>query len=175
MNERVGLSVITAAKLKSTVGAEVTGVDGDRLVSADFPPWCLTALEDNGVLVFRHLSVDDATQVAFSQRLGRVEKLGTGHLPEIFRVTLDPKKNPAAEYLRGTFDWHIDGCTDDIPIMATILSAHAVADSGGETEFTSTYVAYDELSGGGEGGLRDRSGRPHHRGVPAPGEPRPFP
>ena len=70
---------------------------------------------------------------------GTVEKLGQGEHPEIFRVTLDPTKNAAAKYLRGTFDWHIDGCTDDIPIMATMLSAHAVAESGGETEFASSY------------------------------------
>jgi alpha-ketoglutarate-dependent taurine dioxygenase len=84
--------------------------------------------------------------VAFSKRLGRVVVLGRGENPEIFRVTLDPAKNPAAEYLRGTFDWHIDGCTDDVPIMATLLSAHAVAESGGETEFASTYAAFDDLS-----------------------------
>ena len=30
--------------------------------------------------------------------------------------------------------------------MATILSAHGVADSGGETEFASTYAAYDDLT-----------------------------
>ncbi len=46
----------------------------------------------------------------------------------------------------GTFDWHIDGLTDDIPIMATVLSAHGVADSGGETEFASTYSAYEGLT-----------------------------
>ena len=62
-------------------------------------------------------------------RQGR-EASGKGEHPEIFRVTLDPAKNSAAQYLRGTFDWHIDGCTDDIPIMATMLSAHAVAESG---------------------------------------------
>ncbi len=77
---------------------------------------------------------------------GRVEVFGKGENPEIFRITLDPAKNPMAAYLRGTFDWHIDGCTDDVPIMATILSAHAVAESGGETEFASTYTAFDDLS-----------------------------
>jgi alpha-ketoglutarate-dependent taurine dioxygenase len=71
---------------------------------------------------------------------------GKGEHPEIFRVTLDPAKNPAAAYLRGTFDWHLDGATDDVPIMATVLSARAVAASGGETEFSSTYAAYDDLS-----------------------------
>jgi len=75
-----------------------------------------------------------------------VEVLGRGEHPEIFRVTLDPAKNPSAAYLRGTFDWHIDGMTADIPIMATLLSAHAIAMSGGETEFASSYAAYDDLA-----------------------------
>jgi alpha-ketoglutarate-dependent taurine dioxygenase len=30
--------------------------------------------------------------------------------------------------------------------MATLLAAHAVAESGGETEFASTYAAYDDLT-----------------------------
>ncbi|HLM19344.1 MAG TPA: TauD/TfdA family dioxygenase, partial [Acidimicrobiia bacterium] len=91
--------------------------------------------------------LDDETQVAFSRRLGPVEKVGRREDgAEIFRVTLDPAKNPAADYLKGTFDWHIDGMTDDIPIMATVLSAHQVAAKGGDTEFASTYAAYEALS-----------------------------
>src|SRR5690606_815549 len=141
------MAVITTEKLGETVGAEVTGVDRDRLLhDDDLPAACLEALEAHGVLVFRDLHLDDATQVAFSRRLGRVEVFGKGEFPEIFRVTLDPAKNPSAAYLRGTFDWHIDGCTDDIPIMATMLTAHAVAESGGETEFASSYAAYDDLT-----------------------------
>jgi alpha-ketoglutarate-dependent taurine dioxygenase len=141
------MTVLTTEKLGATVGAEVLGVDRDRLLDDDaFPEWCLRVLDENGALVFRDLHLDDETQVAFSRKLGRVELVGRGDRPEIFRVTLDPAKNPVAEYLRGTFDWHLDGATDDIPIMATVLSAHAVAASGGETEFASTYAAYDALS-----------------------------
>ena len=141
------MAVLTTEKLSATVGALVEGVDADRLLSDDrFPAWCLEVLETNGALVFRDLHIDDATQVAFSKRLGSVEVFGRGEHPEIFRVTLDPAKNAAAQYLKGTFEWHIDGCTDDIPIMATVLSAHEVADSGGETEFASTYAAYDALA-----------------------------
>jgi alpha-ketoglutarate-dependent taurine dioxygenase len=143
------MSTVTTEKLGRTVGAEIVGVDCDRLLHDDaFPNECLQALEENGALVFRDLHIDDATQVAFSRKLGKVEVFGKGELPEIFRVTLDPAKNPAAGYLRGTFDWHLDGATDDIPLMATVLSAHAVAASGGETEFTSTYAAYDDLTDG---------------------------
>jgi alpha-ketoglutarate-dependent taurine dioxygenase len=137
----------TADRLSPTVGAQVTGVDvGHLLEDPTLPAWTLDLLETHGALVFRDLHIDDAAQVAFSKRLGRVEIFGKGVNPEIFRVTLDPAKNPVATYLRGTFDWHIDGCTDDIPIMATILSAHTVAAVGGETEFASTYGAFDALT-----------------------------
>ena len=143
------MTVLTTEKLGPTVGAAVIDIDSERLLhDASLPEWILDALDAHGALVFRGLHIDDATQVAFSKRLGRVVVLGRGENPEIFRVTLDPAKNPAAEYLRGTFDWHIDGCTDDVPIMATLLSAHAVAESGGETEFASTYAAYEDLSEG---------------------------
>lgn len=141
------VTTVTARKLGASVGAEVVGADHDHLLHDEaFPDWCLGALEANGALVFRGLHLDDATQVAFSKRLGRVEVFGKGGHPEIFRVTLDPAKNRAAAYLKGTFEWHIDGATEDIPIMATLLSARDVAETGGETEFASTYAAYDALS-----------------------------
>lgn len=142
------MRTITTAPLGATVGAMVVGADVDVLVhDPDVPSLVLDALEANGVLVFRGLHLDDETQVAFSTRLGRCETFRVNpDLPEIFRVTLDPAKNPSAEYLKGTFTWHIDGLTEDVPIMATILSAHGVAESGGETEFASTYQAYDDLS-----------------------------
>ena len=137
---------ITFTPLTETVGVDVTGFDADTLLhDPDLPAVILDALAAHGVLVFRGFGCDDALQVAFSKRLGTVETFPMGDPPEIFRVTLDPDVNPAADYLRGTVDWHIDGMTDDVPIMATLLCAHAVAAEGGETQFTSTYAAYDAL------------------------------
>jgi alpha-ketoglutarate-dependent taurine dioxygenase len=64
-------------------------------------------------------------------------------------VSLDPAANRrSAAYLRGTFVWHVDGCTpdgDEYPQKATVLSAVALADHGGDTEFVSSYAAYDSL------------------------------
>ena len=140
------MPALTTEPLTPTVGAAVLDVDHDRLLNdPEIPEATLDALEENGALVFRDLHLDDTTQVEFSKRLGHVEVFGTGENAEIFRVTLDKTKNKAAKYLKGTFDWHIDGMTDDIPIKATLLAAHAVASSGGETEFASTYAAYDHL------------------------------
>jgi len=139
---------VNTKPLSDSVGAEVLDVDRDRLLHDDLlADDCLELLDRYGVLVFRELHLDDESQVAFSKRLGPVERVGRrDDGAEIFRVTLDPAKNPAADYLKGTFDWHIDGMTDDIPIMATVLSAHEVAAKGGDTEFASTYAAYEALS-----------------------------
>lgn len=132
--------MIQTTALSPHLGVEVTGVDDlldDAVVSR-----CTEALKWRGVLLIRGLDLDDETQLAFSRKLGEVIELGGN---EIFQVTLDPAKNPAADYLRGTFHWHIDGTTDEVPAKATMLTAKHVAMVGGGTEFASTYAAYENL------------------------------
>lgn len=146
------MSLLTINKLTTSVGAEVTGIDADRLVADDMlADAVLNALEENGVLVFPGLNLNPEAQVAFCRRLGAVDHSSDGHHPVsgIYPITLDPSKNSSAAYLRATFDWHIDGCTpvgDECPQKATVLSAVHVAERGGETEFASSYAAYDVLS-----------------------------
>jgi alpha-ketoglutarate-dependent taurine dioxygenase len=146
------MSLLTINKLTASVGAEVIGVDPDRLAGDDgLGAAILDALEDNGVLVFRGLHLAPEAQVAFCGRLGDVDRSSDGHHPVsgIYPITLDKSKNASAAYLKATFDWHIDGCTptgDECPQKATVLSAVQVAETGGETEFANTYAAYDELS-----------------------------
>jgi alpha-ketoglutarate-dependent taurine dioxygenase len=106
----------------------------------------MEALEANGVLVFRELHIDDETQCAFSKRLDDIGKSEPAAMPSIYVVSLDPAKSHTAAYTRGTFNWHIDGAQDDVPTKATTLSAHQTSSAGGETEFASTYAAYDDLS-----------------------------
>ena len=146
------MSLLTINKLTDSVGAEVLGVDSERLASDDLlAEAVLESLELNGVLVLPGLGLEPRAQVTFCERLGGVDHSSDGHHPVagIYPVTLDKSKNASADYLRATFDWHIDGCTpieDTFPQMATVLSAKHVADSGGETEFASSYAAYDALS-----------------------------
>jgi alpha-ketoglutarate-dependent taurine dioxygenase len=145
------VSAVAVTKLTRHVGAEVVGLDADRLLHEDaLPAYILAALEDNGVLVFPKLGLDAETQSAICRRLGEVDlSVGSGEAPGIMLVTLDPAKSRSAEYLRGTFWWHIDGCTlpeGHNPQAATVLSARALADHGGQTEFASTYAAYDSLT-----------------------------
>ncbi len=145
------MSLLTITKLSDSVGAEVTGLNPDRLTDDALGAAILDALEDNGVLVFRNLGLDPETQVAFCRRLGEVDHSSDGHHPVagIYPITLDRSKNSSAAYLKATFDWHIDGCTptgDECPQKATVLSAVQVAERGGETEFANSYAAYDALT-----------------------------
>jgi len=146
------MNVLTINRLTASVGAEVLGVDAYRLASDDLlGDAVMAALEDNGVLVLRGLGLNPEAQVDFCRRLGEVDFSSDGHHPVagIYPITLDTSKNSSAAYLRATFDWHIDGCTptgDECPQKATVLSAVAVAQRGGETEFANSYAAYDELS-----------------------------
>ncbi|ABW12776.1 Taurine catabolism dioxygenase TauD/TfdA [Parafrankia sp. EAN1pec] len=143
-------ATITCEPLSATVGAEVKGLDPEWLAHDDAVAGAiLDALERYGVLVFRGLHLDPHTQVAFSQRLGEID-YEPGHHPVsgIYRVTLDKSKNSSADYLKATFEWHMDGCTPlhgEPPQKATVLSAKEVATSGGETEFASTYAGYEML------------------------------
>jgi alpha-ketoglutarate-dependent taurine dioxygenase len=141
------VSTLVTERLEATVGAQVVGLSPGQLLNDDaLPAAVMEALDENGVLVFPELHIDDTTQVEFSKRLDDVGKDGAAAAPSIFHVSLDPAKTSIARYLLGTFNWHIDGAQDEVPAKATLLSAHVLSEEGGETEFASTYAAYDALS-----------------------------
>lgn len=145
------MTQLTVKKLTASVGAEVSGVDPERLGADDaLAAAVLDALEENGVLVFHDLWMSPVDQVAFCSRLGEVDRSADGKHPVsgIYPITLDKSKNAAADYLRAAFIWHIDGCmpiNDEYPQKATVLSAVQLAEEGGETDFANAYSAYDAL------------------------------
>ena len=98
------------------------------------------------MLVFRGLHLDDATQVAFSKRLGRVEVFGKGDAPRDLPDHARPGQEP-------------HGCLPARDVRLAHRRLHRRrADHGddpqrprggrvgGETEFASTYTAFDDLS-----------------------------
>lgn len=123
-------------------GTEFRGVDnldGDIVAAR-----VLEALKWRGVVLIRGLHLDNEAQIAFSRRLGELVEPVKNE--QIMTVSLDPEKTASAEYLKGTFSWHIDDTTNKVPAKATTLTARQVAQVGGRTEFASTYAAYENLS-----------------------------
>ncbi len=136
--------------LTRRIGAETT-VSREEILEPAFVKHTLESLEKYGVLVFHRLGLSDAQQVEFTSKLG--SPLGQG-MPDaegkrnpVFKITLDEGQQEAAEYLKSTIHWHIDGIFDEIPPpKATMLTGRKLAASGGATEFCNTYAAYEDLA-----------------------------
>lgn len=132
--------MVETVALTSHLGVEVRDVSD--LADPALISRCEEALKWRGVLLIRGLHLDDDAQIVFSRALGTVLAPGGR---EIYTVSLDKTKNPQADYLKGTFQWHIDDTTSEVPAKATMLTARHVAMIGGGTEFASTYAAYENL------------------------------
>ncbi|AYJ50348.1 TauD/TfdA dioxygenase family protein [Rhodococcus sp. P1Y] len=143
------METITTKKLNDKVGVEFVGVTADQLRNDDsLAVAVLDALEERGVVLFRKIDADDQSQVDFCRKLGPLNNF-KDHPPyeteEVMEISFSPS-NPTAAYLKSNDFWHTDGLLDDHAAKTAVLSARVVADKGGETEFASTYEAYDALT-----------------------------
>ena len=130
-------------ELKPKVGTELQASREDFL-SGKYATEICDLLEERGVLIIRGVNFDDDEQVQFGKSLG---ELVSFHGQTIFKISLDPVANPgAAEYLKGSLLWHIDGAMDEVPSRGSILTARELpAAREGNTEVANTYQAYQEL------------------------------
>ena len=138
---------LTSINLKPQVGSEIK-TDLDTLLSGALAAEIRALLIQRGVVIVRGVKMDDQQQRAFTKtlgdlRLGTVKKEGEEGL---MKVTFDKKENPEyAEFFAGTFFWHWDGPYEEVPPFATVLTPRVLASSGGQTEFSNIYAAYDDL------------------------------
>lgn len=136
-------TALNAEDIKPSIGTIIR--DGkDALLSGEHAAEIRGLLEQRGVLVFPRIDFTDDEQLRFTQTLGTVVRERTGE--EVFTVSLDPEKSTGVEYLKGSLYWHFDGTMQPVPILSSILSAKVLSPPGtGNTEFASTYAAYEAL------------------------------
>jgi alpha-ketoglutarate-dependent taurine dioxygenase len=135
--------------VKPLIGA-IVEAERDALFDPDVVRQCRDMLDDRTVLVFPQVHLTNEEQLAFTDLLGgRINLTSaatTNKQDDIYQVTLDKEINQAPEYVLGTFFWHMDGMPMEIdPPLATLLSARKLAPTGGQTEFASTFAAYDQM------------------------------
>lgn len=112
-------------------------------------------LARRGVLVFPAIGMSDDEQTAFAATLGTLvpvagDEAGDG-LPEVvdaMPATMDERINPMAGYLKDSTFWQIDDTISPVPIRASLVSIRRLSPIGGQTEFCSTYAAWDDLPEG---------------------------
>ncbi len=137
--------------VKPHIGS-IVHVDRADMFTEEVGRRCREMLEQRTVLIFPRANLSDAEQLAFTDLLGariNITSRAVSDRPDeepVYQVTLDRRINRQPEYVLGTFFWHMDGITVDMPPpKATLLSARHVAAVGGQTEFASTYAAYEFL------------------------------
>lgn len=130
-----------AKNLTECIGTEVSaGIDA--LLTPRVAAELRELLVQRGVLVFKALDLSDEQQLKLAALMGSVRDEGNRG---IFKVTLDKALNARADYLKGSFLWHLDGTHDDVPVFASLLSARKLSKTGGQTEFANSYAAYESL------------------------------
>lgn len=143
------MSAVRIEKVKPAIGG-IVHVAKEHLLDDEVIATVREALEDRGVLVFPRMHLTDAEQLAFTDKLGKrvnfTRKVPGSGDDDVYTITLDKEINFQPEYVLGTFFWHIDGVTIDQPLpKATLLTARKLSPTGGQTEFASTYAAYEHL------------------------------
>ena len=147
--------MIATRPLHRFFGAIVEGVDVTKPIHDETFTELQNALTEFSVLVFPGQEINDAQQIAFSQRFGPLEttKVGTrgtgSPLVILSNIGEDNRVVPFADRLnmvnRANMQWHADSSFKRIPAQTSILSAREVPVTGGNTEFVSMRVVYAEL------------------------------
>ena len=152
----MGLNV---ERLKRAIGAKVL-LDRSQIADPDVSRELMGLLEEHTVLVFPRIGLTDDEQLTLTDSLG--ERLNISALAgkrdsaAVYQVTLNKGASIEPEYVWGTFFWHMDGLTVDVPPpKATVLSARRLSSKGGQTEFASTRAAYEALPADEQAELQD--------------------
>ena len=134
-------------------GGEITGVDVKQLDDASFAPIYQAWLQ-YGVTVVRDQELEIEDFLRYSRRFGVITphpSKSTRHpdYPDVTMLGTDKFRVDGsldqAIYRRGAEGFHTDGAYDEVPFKATKLYALAVPSTGGDTHFSSMYMAYAAL------------------------------
>lgn len=134
---------LKTVNLKPKVGTELQA-SREEFLSGEHGAQIRDLLEARAVLIIRGCNFNDEEQLQFARGLGDIMALGG---KEIFKISLDPVANPgAAEYLKGSLLWHIDGAMDLVPSRGSILTARQLpATKEGNTETCNTFAAFQDM------------------------------
>ena len=147
---------IEVHKIHPLFGAEITGIDITRPLSArEFGP-IRAAFEEHSVLLFRDQAMDDDTQIAFSENFGPLEttlsanpaagtKFARQSNLDIMTGEPIPPDDMRMIYQKANYFWHSDSSFKRVPSLCSVLTARICPPEGGNTEFLNMRAAWDAL------------------------------
>ena len=140
---------LTLTKLGQAAGIAAEGIDVGAEIDAKTQAALRGALLENLVLCIRGQRLGTAAYRAAIRRFGApirqvAQKLTD--LPEIAIISSDDRdfQGDGKKLVAGA-DWHTDDSYRTVPCSLTTLYALAIPSTGGDTQFTNMYQAYDDL------------------------------
>jgi len=148
------MSAIQIKKIGEALGAEVSGVDASKPVSADTFAAIRKAWLDNLVIRFRGQKLTDPQMLEFSRLFGELDPPGPNPYGKPF-LPRHPEMNvisnvkedgvPIGGLGDGEAIWHSDMTYVDTPPSAALLYALELPAEGGDTYWANMYLAYEAL------------------------------
>src|SRR5262245_4633971 len=140
-------------------GVEVRGVSVlDVATDAEAYEAVRSAFEEHSLLLFRNQPIADDVQVAYSRAFGPLELTKVASLGEnsfYSRLTnvgtngaILPPTDRQVLVAKANALWHTDSSFKKTPALASVLSARVLPGEDGDTEFTSTRLAWERLPAG---------------------------
>jgi len=148
----------------------VADIDLRQPISAAMAAAIEAGMDRFAVLVFSDQRIDDAQQLDFSRHFGPLET-ATGDIVQGAerRLSMDvndisnldrdgrvlPRDDRKRLFSLGNMLWHSDSSFKATPAKYSLLSARAIPDHGGNTEFADMRAAWDALDGETQALARD--------------------
>lgn len=155
---------ISITPCDATLGAEIGAIDLATPLSNDTIREIERAWAIHAVLIFRGQNLTPEQQVAFSKRLGPLERNILSDQPELAYLSnvnadgsIAPPKSAQGLFLKGNTLWHTDSSFKRIPAKGSFLCARRIPAEGGETEFADMRAAYDVLDDDMKAYLEDKT------------------
>jgi len=136
-------------------GVEVRGASLlDVATDAEAYKAVRAAFEEHSLLVFRDQDIADDVQAAYSRAFGpleltKVSSLGQNsfysRLTNNMKGKIVPPDHRQILVAKANALWHTDSSFKKTPALASVLTARVLPGDGGETEFTSTRLAWERL------------------------------
>ena len=142
---------IQLKRLSGGLGAEILNIDLASPHWGNVFPAIHDAFLEHSVLVFHGQKLSPDQLVAFSRRFGRLEQhvikdFALPENPDVFIVSNVKEAGKPIGAIRAGQYWHSDCSYMAKPTLASLLYALEIPSYGGDTMFTSTVRAFDELS-----------------------------
>jgi alpha-ketoglutarate-dependent 2,4-dichlorophenoxyacetate dioxygenase len=147
-------------------GVEVKGVSLlDVAIDAEAYKAVRAAFETHSLLVFRNQTIADDIQVAYSRAFGPLEltkAASVGANSFYSRLTnvgaqgeIVPLDHRQVLVAKANALWHTDSSFKKTPALASVLTARVLPGEDGDTEFTSTRLAWERLPADLQDRLKD--------------------